>query len=415
MKDSKAISVIGLGVVGLVTAIGFAMKGHRVVGIDIDAEKVRKISDGVCPIYESALGEAMKTINIEASMDFEKALDTDISFLCGGTPGNSDGSISLRYVKGPARQLGEVLLGSTKRHTVVVRSTVVPGTTEKAIVPCFKDSPDVNVCVNPEFLREGSALEDFMHPTRIIIGENNKASGDELLSLYNGMKSPILRTNIKTAEMIKYASNSFLATKISFINEIGNICKKMGIDVYEVARGMGHDERIGAEFLRAGIGYGGFCLPKDTAALAAEARALGNNPEILEGVISTNNKQPLKMLELLRKHVPNLGGKTIGILGLAFKPETDDVRESKAIPIIEGILLSGARVKAHDPRAVPNFRKLFPQIEYTGAKEVLDSDAALIITEWDEYNYLNYKGKVVIDGRRISKAMEAKYYEGICW
>lgn len=417
MNSTKIpISVIGLGVVGLTTAIGFALKGHRVVGIDIDQEKVRQISNGVCPIYEKGLSAAMGDVKIQASTDFEQVLDTEISFLCGGTPGKSDGSLNLRYVKGPAEQLSEVLHSKKKDHLVVVRSTVIPGTTEKTIIPCFNGDGYINFCVNPEFLREGTALEDFVNPTRIVIGDKRSEAGDKLIEAYDGFTSPVLRTTIKTAEMIKYASNSFLATKISFINEIGNMCKKMGIDVYEVAEGMGLDGRIGPDFLRAGIGYGGFCLPKDTAALVAEGKELGCYPETLAGVIATNKKQPLKMIDLLKKHFPDLKNKTIGILGLAFKPGTDDIREAKAIGICETLLLEGAKIRAHDPRAVPNFRKLFPQIEYTSAEKVLESDATLIITEWDEYSNLDYTtGKIVIDGRRIPEARQARIYEGLCW
>ena len=271
--------------------------------------------------------------------------------------------------------------------------------------------------MNPEFLREGTALEDFMAPDRIIIGEDNRRQGDMLLGLYNctADSSHVLRTNFRTAEMIKYTSNAFLATKISFINEIGNICKKLGIDVYEVAKGMGYDKRISKDFLRAGVGFGGFCLPKDTAALVMHAKETGYTPKILQEVLQLNKEQPLRMLELLKIHIPSLKDKTIGILGLSFKPDSDDTRESRAVPIIEALLKEGARVRAYDPQAIPNFQKLFPQIEYSSAEEVLASDATLIITEWDEFNHLDYGNSIVIDGRKIEAAKRAKIYEGICW
>jgi len=237
----------------------------------------------------------------------------------------------------------------------------------------------------------------------------------QLFHLYKNFHSPTMRTDLRTAEMIKYASNSYLATRISFINEIGNICKELGIDVYDVAAGMGYDERIGHDYLNAGTGFGGFCLPKDVAALAAMARELGYEPRILREVLAVNEEQPLKMISLLKKHVPNLKGKVIGILGLAFKPGTDDVRKSKAIDVIEELIKAGAQIKAHDPQAMKNFAKLFPDIEYVTAEEVLDSDAVLILTAWDEFNNLDYRGKIVIDGRKITKAEEAMIYEGIGW
>ena len=298
----------------------------------------------------------------------------------------------------------------------MVRSTTVPGITEKVIIPILKNLGEVGICVNPEFLREGTALEDFMTPSRIIVGENDKKAGDVLVNLYKDFGCPIVRTDFKTAEMIKQASNAFLATRISFINEIGNTCRELGIDVYEVAEGMGYDKRIGSDYLRAGIGFGGFCLPKDLSALVAEAKKLGYTPRVLDAVLRLNNEQPLRMLKLLKRHIPSLKGKTIGILGLAFKPGTDDVRKSKAIEIIEALLCEGAQVKVYDPRAMANFTKLFPnQIEYTTPEEVLAADAILILTEWDEFNKLDYKNKIVIDGRRIPKAKEARIYEGICW
>lgn len=413
----KTISVIGLGVVGLTTAVGFALKGHSVIGIDVTPEKVMGIADGINPTYEKGLGEALKKVKLATSTDFEQVLNSDVSFLCVGTPGNADGSINSRPMQEAADQLAEQLKGKENPHLVVIRSTVVPGTTEGKIIPLFKDMPEVRVCVNPEFLREGTALEDFMAPNRIIIGEDHRRQGDILLGLYNGTAdfSHVLRTNFRTAEMIKYTSNAFLATKISFINEIGNICKKLGVDVYEVAKGMGYDKRISKDFLRAGIGFGGFCLPKDTAALVMHAKEAGYTPKILQEVLQLNKEQPLRMLELLKIHIPSLKDKVIGILGLSFKPNSDDTRESKAVPIVEALLREGARVRAYDPQAIPNFQRLFPQIEYSSAAEVLASDATLIITEWDEFNYLDYGNSIVIDGRNIEAAKRARIYEGICW
>jgi UDPglucose 6-dehydrogenase len=415
MAEMKSISVVGLGVVGLTSAIGFALKGHRVVGIDIDSEKVLNINEGISPIYEQGLSRAMQDIRIHATTDFTKILDTDFTFLCGGTPGRSDGSINLKFVKGPAEQAAEVLKNKSSKHVVIMRSTVVPGTTETYIEPLFKDNKQVGICVNPEFLREGTALEDFTHPDRIVIGEKDEEAGDALCNVYMNFRSPIIRTNFRTAEMIKYASNTFLATKVSFINEIGNICKQLGINVFDVTEAMGHDVRMGVDYMRAGLGFGGFCLPKDIAALIALAEELGYVPELLKAVTQINQKQPGKLIDLLKMHLPDLKGKTIGILGLAFKPNTDDVRKTKSIDIVRILLDEGALVKAYDPQAMNNFSKLFPDIEYTTPQKVLQSDAVLILTEWDVFNTYDYKGKIVIDGRRVPKAEEADIYEGISW
>jgi len=216
--------------------------------------------------------------------------------------------------------------------------------------------------------------------------------------------------------MIKYASNAFLSTKISFINEIGNICKKMNVDVYEVAQGIGYDKRIGKDFLNAGIGWGGSCFPKDTNALISKARELGENLRLLENVVEVNEHQPLKLLRLLKQHITNLENKEIGVLGLAFKPDTDDIRESRSIPIIRQLLKEKAIVKAYDPKAIKKFRELFPSLKYCTPEEVLDSDAVLILTKWGEFEKLSYKGKLVIDGRRLEKARrESTIYEGVCW
>lgn len=258
----------------------------------------------------------------------------------------------------------------------------------------------------------------FFNPDRIVIGVKDERTKLILEELYKPFKCPKLITDIKTAEMIKYASNAFLATKISFANEIGNICKKLGIDVYEVFRGVGLDHRINPAFFRAGIGFGGSCFPKDVKALIRKAEELGEEPRILRAVIEVNERQPLKLIELLKKHIPNLKGKTIGILGLAFKPDTDDVRESRAIPIVRALLEERANIIAYDPKAMDNFAKIFPQIKYANSAEdvTAKSEAVLMVTEWKEFEKLNYRGKIVIDGRRIEKAMkEAKIYEGVCW
>jgi UDPglucose 6-dehydrogenase len=412
------LGVIGLGYVGLITVVGFASKGHKIVGVDVDETKIKQINRGVPPIYEKGLEGKLKRHlgNIKATTDISSLKDADIIFICVGTPSRKDGSIDLSYVKKAAEDLSEIL---SFYKLIVVKSTVVPGTTE-SLIPILerngkKAGKDFGLAMNPEFLREGNALHDFEEPDRIVIGGYDKKSKDILSELYKDFKQPKVFTNLRTAEMIKYASNSFLATKISFINEIGNICKKMDIDTYEVAEGIGLDKRIGREFLNSGLGFGGSCFPKDVRALIAKAEELKEDPKLLKEVMALNERQPLKEIDILKKHLPDIKGKTIGVLGLAFKADTDDIRESRTIPIVKILLEEGALVKAHDPQAKENFKQLFPKINYCQPEEVLNSDAILILTNWKEFEKLNYKGKLVLDGRRVLKAKEADKYEGICW
>ncbi len=413
------ISIIGAGYVGLVTGACLANLGNRVILVDVDREKIESVKRGRSQIYEPGLDEILRATPVEATHDLAYAVEnTSISFICVGTPTNApEDPIDLEAIKELIREMGETL---NSHHLVVVKSTVPPGTTENVLLPLLgsngrRAGRDFSICVNPEFLREGSAMKDFLHPDRIIIGEAKGGDGDILAKLYQDFGCPILRCDLRTAEMIKYASNAFLATKISFINEIGNICKMLGIDAYKVAEGMGYDERINSKFLNAGLGFGGSCLPKDLKALIAKSRGIGYEPRILEETLKLNEEQPLRMIALLKRHLPSLKDRRIGILGLAFKPNTDDVRESGAIKVVKALLAEGAMVTAYDPKALDNFRKLFPGIEYTAAEEVLKCEAILILVEWDEFNHLDYRGKVVIDGRRITKAKEAIIYEGVCW
>ncbi|MBU0479452.1 nucleotide sugar dehydrogenase, partial [bacterium] len=274
---------------------------------------------------------------------------------------------------------------------------------------------DFGVGMTPEFLKEGVAVKDFFQPDRIVIGSQDKKSTNQLKKLFSTFTCPQITTSLSAAEMIKYASNAFLATKISFINEIGNMCKTINIDTYEVAEGMGHDHRIGRAFLNAGLGWGGSCFPKDVKALHAWAQKHHNDTHMLKATITVNDTQPKKMIQLLKKHLPDLKGKTIGILGLAFKPDTDDIRESRAIPLIQTLIKEHAIIKVYDPMAMNNFKTLFPTIDYcTTAEETLDADATLIVTKWEEFTTLNYKNKLIIDGRRLDQAQQG-IYEGICW
>ncbi len=414
------LSVIGAGYVGLITGACLAKLGHEVVFIDVDREKLEAINDRKAPpIYEEGLEELLSQIHIEGSSDYGKIADSDVIFICVDTLADDGGSIFLDNLLSATKQISQVLSKRESYYVIVVKSTLGPGMTEETVIPILEEGgrkagKDFGVCMCPEFLREGQAVYDFMNPARIVIGEYDSRSGEMLDQLHRSFDAPIMHTSLRTAEMIKLASNGFLATRISFINEIGNICKQLGIDTYEVAQGMGLDSRIGSTFLNAGIGFGGSCLPKDLRILISRAQQVGYQPELLRNVAALNEKQALKPVELLKKHIP-LKGATTGILGLAFKPGTDDVRNSRAIKIVQTLLAEGASVKAYDPLAVENFRKLFPNIDYVSREEAMNCDAILILTEWEEFKELDYRGKIVIDGRRIEKAREARIYEGVCW
>lgn len=425
------ISVIGSGYVGSVTAACFAEAGHEIVCVDIDEKKVEQINAGIPPIYEEGLGDLLRKYagkKLIATIDYEFAVrETDISFICVGTPSAEDGSIDLSIVRAAATNIGEALAKKKGYHVVVVKSTVVPETTEKFVLPVLEEASgktagkDFGVAMNPEFLREGKAVHDFMHPDKIVIGAIDRKSGDLISELYRKFECEVIRTNPATAEMIKYANNSLLATKISFANEIGNICKKLGIDTYEVMAAVGKDFRISPRFLNSGAGFGGSCFPKDVKALIGKAKAIGYSPILLESVIAVNEKQPLLMTEILIRKIGNLAGKKIAVLGLAFKNETDDIRESRAIPVIAELLRLGAKISAYDPMAIENMKRVFPTIEYSGKAEdaLKGADACLVMTEWDEFRQLesefeNMKEKIVIDGRRVIEAKNIDY-EGLCW
>ena len=414
------IGIIGAGYVGLITGVCLADHGHDIICVDVDQDKVDTINRGKTPFYEKDLAMLLKRNKIKATTEHTQAIsNAQIIFICVGTPTKKDNTQDLTYIQNACEQIGKNL---QKNQTIVVKSSVVPGTTEKIILPLLEkysnknEGDDFYVTVNPEFLQEGTAVDNFLNPDRIIIGCKNKKSEKTLETLYKDFTCPKLFTSLTAAEMIKYASNAFLSTKISFINEIGNICKKLHIDTYDVAEGMGYDKRIGREFLNAGIGWGGSCFPKDVKALITKAKELGETPIILESVLQVNQEQPNKPLDLLKKHISDIKGKEIGILGASFKPGTDDIRESRSIPIIEELLKEQVTVKIYDPKAMDNLRNIFPTISYCSPDEVLNSDAVLILTDWEEFEHLNYKDKVVIDGRKIEKARkESKIYEGVCW
>ena len=426
------ISVIGAGYVGLVTAAALASKGHDVIVVDIDETRVSMINQKKSPIFEEGLDDMLSSCiesnRLKATRDYEEILATDITLICVGTPSNPDGSMNLSYITESAGDIGRMLGAKSERHTVVVRSTVVPGTTKGIIIPALeqysrkKAHVDFDVAVNPEFLQEGKALQGFFNPDRIIIGEEERRAGDMVEKLYEGISAPVIRMGITTAEMIKFTSNAFLATKISFINDIGNICRRLGVDVYDVVKGVGVDYRIGEHFLSAGIGFGGSCLPKDVKALVHSSRDLGYQPLVLESVLEVNKNQILNMLRMVEGKLGNLEGKTICVLGLAFKPDTDDVRNAPALEIIKLLIEKGASVKAYDPLAMPNAKKVLPEkVKYCrdANEAVSNCNCILVLTEWNEFKDESlYHGKVVFDGRRILEPKRVGMmcdYQGICW
>ncbi len=428
------ISIIGTGYVGLCTGVGFAKMGNNVICMDVDEKKIKQINKAEPPIYEKQLKKYLENVTAKgvfrATTDLTRAItNSDLTMICVGTPSNQDGSMDLRYIEQVSKDIGTALKNKEGYHVIVVKSTVVPGTTEINVIPHLEEKSgkgvgdDIGVCVNPEFLREGNALEDFLNPDRIVIGQYDKRSGDVLEKIYFNFNAPVLRTNLKTAEMIKYAANAMLATKISLSNEIGNICKRLGIDVYNVMKGVGMDSRISPKFLRAGAGFGGSCFPKDIAAIVAKGKALGYDTQILNTVLNVNKKQRRILVDMLENRTDGLQNKKIAALGLAFKPDSDDVREAPAIDVISMLKERGAKVSAYDPQAMDNMRKMHGDIEYcSNSRECLkDADGCLILTNWKEFKNLSdkdfdvMKNKVIIEGRKVLNPSSVKNFEGICW
>ena len=415
-----------MGYVGLIQSLGLAEIGFEVVGVEIDKEKVEKLNKGIPTIYEKGVEELLKRnlSRLEFTSSYEKIKECDVIFICVGTPQDKHGKPNLNFVFSAVESIKNNLDDGYK--IIAVKSTVPVGTNRK-IREILKEE-EVDIVSNPEFLREGSALEDFFNPDRVVLGfenEKKEKAKEIMLRIYKSFRDkgvPFLITNWETAEMIKYASNSFLATKISFINEIGNICKKLGIDVYEVAKGMSYDKRIGKEFLNAGIGFGGSCFSKDVKALIAKAKEIGEEARILEEVIKVNEKQPLKIFEIIRRKGIDLKNKKVAVLGLAFKPNTDDVRESRAIVVIKKLLEEGAIIYASDPMGIENMRKIFPENEnlkylFDPQEAVNKGEIILLLTEWPNFKELNFGDKLIIDGRNIVSREKRKNlnYEGVCW
>lgn len=393
------IAVIGTGYVGLVTGACFAEFGVDVTCVDVDETKIEKLNKGIIPIYEPGLDTVVeknaKAGRLKFTTDLKAAVEpAQVVFLAVGTPPKEDGSPDMSYYQQAARDVAEAMNG----YKVLVTKSTVPVGTGKWLRQFVSENVsqdlEFGVASNPEFLREGAAIEDFMRPDRVVIGSNEERAIEVMKELYRPLyliETPIVITSLEAAELIKYAANAFLATKITFINEVANLCDAIGCDVHDVARGMGMDNRIGRKFLHPGPGYGGSCFPKDTRALTTVADQFGVETRIVDAVIEANERQREAMIPKIEKLVGDVAGKRIGILGLSFKPETDDMRESPAINIIEVLLKRGAVVRAYDPVAMDEAKKVLNGIDYATDEydAIKDADALVIITEWNQFRALD--------------------------
>jgi UDPglucose 6-dehydrogenase len=423
--EREPIAVIGTGYVGLVTAAGFAELGGDVWCVDIDAEKIERLRRGEVPIYEPGLEELLagNSERLHFSTDITDALEhARLLFVAVGTPPTYSGDADLSAVQAVVNAIP-----ASNDHALVMKSTVPCGTgasLQRVFGENGKQGLGYVSC--PEFLKEGSAVKDFLHPDRVVVGDDGGWAGDAVVELYSPLQAPLVRTDIASAEMVKLASNAFLATKISFINEIANVCEETGADVVEVARGMGLDDRIGSKFLQAGIGFGGSCFPKDVDALKQLAGNSGYHFQLLTAVIEVNDLQKRRVIGKLQRHLGGLAGKRIALLGLAFKPNTDDMREASSLVLSARLHADGAVVSAYDPVAEEQARKLVSSIAFADSplSALRDADAAVLVTEWLELVELDWwqvaeamRGNVVIDGRNSldPEAVRAAglIYEGI--
>lgn len=428
------VSIVGSGYVGTTIAACLADFGHTVRNIDIDEKIVETINTGESPIHEPGLADKIQEYagdTLVATTDYSVLLESDVVFVALPTPAKPSGAIDTATIKAGVRSIGETLSNTTSPPLVVIKSTVIPGTTTDMLIPLLESTSNhtvddqLDVAVNPEFLREGTAVEDFLTPDKLVFGTSTPHATTTLHELYDPLieaaNPPIIDTDRREAEFIKYANNAFLATKISLINELGNIAKDHDVDAYEVADALGADHRISEHFLRTGVGYGGSCFPKDLAALIYAAESKGYDPGLLTAGVEVNEKQPHRLLNLLDEH-GDIAEKRITVLGLAFKPGTDDIRNSRAIPVIEGLQDRNANIVAYDPVANDAMATEFPDIEYASAPTdaLTDSYAALVVTEWDEFAALDdefdaMRRPLVIDGRHVIDRREGITYDGLTW
>jgi UDPglucose 6-dehydrogenase len=416
------ISVIGVGYVGLATTTVFAELGNDVIGADADKDKIDKLNNGIMPIFEPGLKELVernvKEKRLRFTQDNKKAIEHgDVIFICVGTPPKANGEADLKYVEAVAKQIAQTM----NSYKVIVHKSTVPVETgekvKKIIRENIKKNIDFDVVSNPEFLREGTAIKDTLNPDRIVIGADSNKATEIMKKLYSPIKAPIIITDIRSAELIKHASNSFLATKISFINAVAQICELSGADVEKVAEGMGYDQRIGRAFLNAGIGYGGFCFPKDVQAFIRIAEQYGYDFQMLKATHKINQEQKQNFVKKVKNTLNDLNDKEIGVLGLSFKPNTDDMRFAPSAYIIPELQKEGAKIKAYDPEATEKAKEILNDVEfcnnpYEAAK---DADALLILTEWNEFKEIDIKkiksllkNPLIIDGRNIYNPEELK-------
>jgi UDPglucose 6-dehydrogenase len=417
------VSIIGLGFVGLSIAVTNAKKGFETIGVDIDNTKIEDLKKGIPPFYEPNLQDLLDEVNKKNAIKFttkleDALLNSDLSFLCVGTPPAKDGKIDLTHIKNASKEIFKILKWKGKHHLLVVKSTVAPLTNQKVIFPIFKDLIEkgkADIVSNPEFLREGHAINDVLHPHLIVIGENDKKAGKLLEKYYKKFYNTlpeIIHTDITSAELIKYANNTFLATKISFINSLANICQNLpGTDVNIIAKAIGKDPRIGPLFLQAGPGFGGSCLPKDLSALINFSNKFEKTNQLFKAVLNVNQNQPSKVLDLLKEFNVFKKNKIISILGVAFKKDTDDIRAAVSIEITKLLLKKGIKVKVYDPMAMDNFKREFKdKVQYCPTIDdcLKGSDCCCVLTEWDSFKKLNPKkleklmrNPNVIDARRI--------------
>ncbi len=425
------ITIIGSGYVGLTTGVCLSHLGHQVVCVDNDVEKIKLLKQGISPIYEPGLEELLKEGMEKGTLSFTDSIEEGTKhglaiFICVGTPPREDGSADLSSIEFVATRIAETM----DEYKLIIEKSTVPVQTGLKLKTTIelnnKRGIEFDVASNPEFLREGSAIKDFLYPDRIVIGVENERAEKLMREIYEKIDAPFIVTNIQSAEIIKHASNSFLAMKISYINAVSMVCEKAGADVKEVARGMGLDHRIGKEFLNAGIGFGGFCFPKDLKAFIKISEDLGYHMNLLREVLKINQEIREYFITKVRDLLWNIKGKKIAILGLSFKPNTDDIREAPSIYIIKQLLKEGANISAYDPAAMEKMKKIFPDIDYKeNPYDTLgDANALLILTEWEEFKNLDLervknlmKTPIIVDGRNIFEPDEMEklgfIYRGI--
>ncbi|ERM20088.1 UDP-glucose dehydrogenase family protein [Brevibacillus laterosporus] len=408
------VAVIGTGYVGVTTGVALAMAGHEVTGVDVDEEKIRLLQTGKSPIYEPDLDEALVDVISRGKLEFTTdhtvaLLSAQIIFICVGTPSDQEGRADLRVFKDVIDQVHHMLCHDDDERILVIKSTVPVGSNDQ-VAELFSDCPQIHVVSNPEFLREGSALQDSLQPARIVMGASSTQAFERLEQLYKNIEAPRIKTSRLNAEMIKYASNAFLSMRISFMNELARLSDKLGTDISIIATGMGLDSRIGPEFLRAGLGYGGSCFPKDTSALLSIAEERDEPLTILYQVAKVNEQQPTWFLQKLEQRLGDLANKRIALLGLSFKPNTDDIREAPAQKLLTILREKEALITAYDPVAMPNMQRVFSgeQVTYTQTpyEAVNGADAVILCTEWGEFLELDYervyhmmRKPLIFDGR----------------